>query len=209
MSIRGAFSAATRSVCLATLGAAVAVTCRAPSGQSQGVATPRVEPSNLGLPEAGARASDGGVNDGTIAPENPEEVPIERLIVEAAAYFGRRVTTAGWVVSCDAPINCKMIKCGSCTPCTGRSVFVPPGTVGMPACEGNANSLIIMDPQTLNKYLCHDLGCENNCERVCPFPKETPVRLTGTIQRAATPQIVVANEQFVFVPDPPPGTSGN
>jgi hypothetical protein len=92
----------------------MAVTCRAPSGQSQGVATPRVEPSNLGLPEAGARASDGGVNDATIAPASPEEVPIERLIVEAAAYFGRRVTTTGWVVSCAAAIICKMIKCGSC-----------------------------------------------------------------------------------------------
>ena len=187
----------------------MAVTCRAPSGQSQGVATPRVEPSNLGLPEAGARASDGGVNDATIAPASPEEVPIERLIVEAAAYFGRRVTTTGWVVSCDAPIGCKMIKCGSCTGCTGRAVFVPPGTVGMPPCERNESSLIIMDPQTLNKFLCHDFDCQNNCERVCPFPKEAPVRLTGTIQRATTPQIVVANEQYVFVPDLPPGTSGN
>ena len=209
MSIRGAFSAATRSVWLATLGAAMAVTCRAPSGQSQGVATPRVEPGDDGLPEAGLRAADGSVNDATSAPENPEEVPIERLIVEAAAYFGRRVTTAGWVVSCDAPISCKMIKCGSCGSCTSRAVFVPPGTVGMPPCERNESSLIIMDPQTLNEFLCHDFDCQNNCERVCPFPKEAPVRLTGTIQRATTPQIVVANEQYVFVPDLPPGTSGN
>lgn len=202
-------SACARSVCLAALGAAMAVTCGAPPGQSQSVATRRVGSGKHGLPEAGLRASDGGVNHAASAPESPEEVPIERLIAHPAAHFGQRVTTAGWVVSCDAAITCKLIQCGNCTGCTSRAVFVPPGIVGTAPCERNERSLIIMDPQALDRYLCHDFDCQNDCERVCPFPKETPVRLTGKIQRATTFQIGAAHGQYVFVPDAdrPPGAA--
>lgn len=153
--------------------------------------------------EAGTPASDSGASDGTSVGEVAVEVSIERLIAEPATYAAKRVTTAGWVVPCDAGNACGTY-CGRCALCTSRAAFVPPGTATMAQCERNGHALIIMDLDVLNKYMCHSTSCADACFRTCPFPARTSVSLTGRIKHAeATPQTDIGQDQWVFVPDPP------
>lgn len=149
-----------------------------------------------------APTSDGGASDGTGPPDAPEEVSLESLIAQPSAHAGRRVTTSGWVMSCREAIACGM-PCDKCALCSSRATFVMPGTVQRAPCERNGKSLIIMDLVTLNKYVCGATACANDCERTCPFPAKTLVRLTGTIKHAeAESQIGLGEDQWVFVPDP-------
>ncbi len=199
MSVQTRFWIAIRSVSLAALGALLAATCRPPP--KPGTATPpRVDSAVPAASDAGALATGHGAEDAR-SEQVPEEVPIERLIAEPGAYFGQRVTTSGWVVSCDVGISCT-IPCRRCIMCTSRATFVPPGTEKMASCKRNGTSLIIMDLNTLNKFLCNASTCEEACFRKCSFPAGTSVRLTGTIKRATPEQMGIGEEQYVFVPDP-------
>ncbi len=153
--------------------------------------------------------ADGGPDaaglDADAAGPAPEHVSIERLISEPASYIGKHVTTVGWVVPCDAMTACG-ITCSRGAMCSTRAVFVPAGTPGVAPCEGNRQSLIIMNPRLLNRYWCRPSSCDESRVPPCPFPVGTAVRLAGTIELATTSQIDVAHEQYVFVPDakPPP-----
>ncbi len=190
---------AIRSGGLAALAAVLVATCR-PSPEPVAATPPRVDPAEPTAPDAGALATTHGTEDAR-SEQVPEEVPIERLIAEPASYFGQRVTTAGWVVSCDVGISCT-IPCRRCIMCTSRATLVPPGTEKMASCNRNGTSLIIMDLGTLNKFLCNASTCEEACFRKCSFPARTSIRLTGTIKRATPEQMGIGEEQYVFVPDP-------
>ncbi|MEZ4222819.1 MAG: hypothetical protein R3B13_17895 [Polyangiaceae bacterium] len=198
MSVQSRVSIAVRGAALAALGVVLAASCRPPS--KPGVAAPaRVDAAQPAAPDAGAVATNPRAEDAQVE-QVAEEVPIERLIAEPGAYFGRRVTTAGWVVSCDEAISCGM-HCTTCGVCTSRSTFVPPGTDKMVSCQRNGTSLMIMDLDTLDRYLCNASTCEEACFRKCSFPARTSIRLTGTIKRATPEQMGIGEEQYVFVPD--------
>ncbi len=199
MSVQTKFGIAVPSGGFVALGALLVAACRPPP-QPAAATPPQVDSAEPAASDAGALATGRGTEDAR-GEQLPEEVPIERLIAEPASYFGQRVATAGWVVSCDAGTACGM-ACGRCGLCSSRTTFVPPGTRKMASCKRNGTSLIIMDPEVLSRFWCHSTSCEDACFRTCPFPAETPVRRTGTIKRATREQIDIGEEQYVFVPDP-------
>ncbi|MEZ4227471.1 MAG: hypothetical protein R3B13_41415 [Polyangiaceae bacterium] len=199
MSVQSGVSIAVRGATLAALGVMLAASCRPPAEPGVAAPAPRVDAAEPPAPDAGAVATNPGTEDAQLK-QVAEEVPIERLIADPGAYFGRRLTTAGWVVSCDVGVSCT-IPCRRCIVCTSRATFVPPGTDKMVSCQRNGTSLIIMDLDTLNKYLCNASTCEEACFRKCSFPAGTSIRLTGTIKRATPEQMGIGEEQYVFVPD--------
>lgn len=195
-------SVSARSLWLPLLGAVIATTCGPSPRTPRGAGPPAVVSAQPMLLEAGTPTSDSGVNDGMLDGEVAVEVSLERLIAQPATYAGQRVTTAGWVVSCDIAIACGTY-CGRCALCSSRAAFVPPGTEKMAPCERNGHSLIIMDLDALSRYPCHSTSCTDACFRTCPFPARTSVRLTGTIKHAeAESQIGLGEDQWVFDLDP-------
>ncbi len=200
MSIRAGLFIATRSGGPALLSVLLVATCRSPPAQPVAALPPRVDSAKPRPSDAGP-AADSGPGESTQVAQVPQDVPIERLIAEPSGYFGQRVTTSGWVVSCSVGISCT-IPCRRCIMCTSRATFVPPGTQKMASCKRNGTSLIIMDLDALNNFLCSATSCEDACFRTCSFPAGTSVRLTGTIKRATPEQMGIGEEQYVFVPDP-------
>lgn len=196
-----------RALSLVGVGSLLAATCRAPTGRLEAVTTPPREPRGEMVLEAGAGPDAGASDSGPTRP-TPEDVSIEQLIAAPALYFGKPVRTEGWVVSCAATITCS-IPCERCSMCVSRAAMVPPGTAGMAACERNGDALIIMDLETLNKFVCAATSCADSCARPCPFPHATRVQAIGTIRRANEYQIGFGDAQYVLVPDTDPVRTGD